>query len=285
MAGYNENYVAHTVESAYQTADDKTRITFGVSEHRTDDNFYAPASLSNIVRIHNETVERPMGVSVNRNSALDLYDGEKYILNIDPHILFMNGWDTMLISNYESAANKIGYQSVMTFYLPTADGKNGKLYPNANGTMATPVRFTSIGTNIFRHFTNKEKNDGFALHYGLCGHNQFSIAENIYNFKFDPDIFFYGEEQAMSLRYASRGYKMFAPYSECYGYHLDKTKTHVNYKADALSRARVNVDDYSRIRDIFTGGYFGHWGAPDQESLTKYIDESGFNYKAFLYLD
>jgi hypothetical protein len=226
-------------------------------------------------------------LSINRNSALALYDGEDYILNIDPHLDFNKGWDTLLIEEYERAFSDIGPKCLMTFFLPSARVSGDKLVQSSEQTHTTPVTYNSNGKMTFRPFTKEEKEKGYAIHYGFCGHNQFGRADVILDFTFDPEVFFFGEEQIMAMRYGTRGYKMFVPDTRCYASHLDKSTFIVgqNYYADALYKAGRKIDDYSKIYDLFMGNYFGHWGAPDQESLDNYLADSGFNYKKFLYLE
>lgn len=281
MAGYEEDYIWHTIESAMQTADEPSRVWFGVSEHRRDTRFYKP-TFDN-VRVVNEVVDRPLGVSGNRNAALSLYGGEKYILNIDPHTLFVDHWDTDLAAAYEYGAGKVGHRSIMTYHLPSAIVSEGKLVPTTALSIAGPMSFNVSGNTGPRSWTQEEIDIGIAVHYGFSGHNQFSLAENILAFKFDPEIFFYGEEQAMAMRYCTNGYTIFVTRSSAFGFHLDKRGNAPNWRFAASHNGKP-ADDYTRIRAILVGEYFGKYGAPNKEALSLFLSQSNLNVKRFLYL-
>ena len=58
-----------------------------------------------------------LGTGIARKAVAELYDGEDYILSIDSHTLFIDGWDSLLIKLYKEAVVETGnLKSILTAY-------------------------------------------------------------------------------------------------------------------------------------------------------------------------
>lgn len=62
---------------------------------------------------------RKMGVGHGRKTAMSLYSGQDYVLQIDAHTNFLKSWDSQVLDMYNSVPEKMkGEKYILTAYLP-----------------------------------------------------------------------------------------------------------------------------------------------------------------------
>lgn len=126
IIAFNEKYLQQTIDSALTKADHSDRIYFGVLEHRTDNVFSDFQHYNNVKHIHLH-YDAVLGVGVPRTLVLQLYNNEDFILQIDAHMIFDEGWDSKLIANYLTIIEDTGSQKIVITGRPawwTLDGNN-----------------------------------------------------------------------------------------------------------------------------------------------------------------
>jgi hypothetical protein len=67
----------------------------------------------NATRVTARNVFETLGVGRGRKLAADLYRGEDYVLQIDSHTLFPEGWDETLINLHKEATESLGLDKVL----------------------------------------------------------------------------------------------------------------------------------------------------------------------------
>ena len=117
--------VLKTIENAFSSSDIPERVFIGISVFdRNEDIFLKIKEMKN-VNISSEYTKLSedslsiMGTGNGRYRAVELYSGQDFILQIDSHTMFLDGWDTSLINLFEEF--KSDYKSdkfVFTGYLP-----------------------------------------------------------------------------------------------------------------------------------------------------------------------
>ena len=151
-----------------------------------------------------------------------LWRGETFYMQIDAHTEFREHWDASLIE--QMRATPTYPFSIISNYPPSGSPKNKRLWSAPNGVPYTPpsalcgcsfegaggrhktVRLMEIG----RRFSNDEtpRHNAFVAAGFFIAHG--SIVDNV---PFDPfmPFLFMGEEIALSVRFWTNGYDIYAP--------------------------------------------------------------------------
>jgi hypothetical protein len=235
IASYRDPFLQRTIDSLYCTADRPLNITVGCFVHAFthDLETCTPVNRDGYKVFYD--VEAPgsvFSVTACRNRCLKwLDDSYDYVLQVDAHTAFDNGWDTYLIDFIEGtgcknpilsgALSSFGVykdgteirdyvSAAKTFYLDPVDTK--RAYINAsdlapNGTIVEPI-----------------SGKPYAHGWYIAGH--FIFAPTLY-FKSIPQpewVLFWGEEVINSVRAFTAGWDVFIP-KDIPLYHLDENLT------------------------------------------------------------
>lgn len=120
-----EDYeLGRTVNGALSTADNPASINVGVAACVGDEffnKFAKPLSLYNkTVAVKQFDPAQSKGLGIGRALSRFAYSGEDYILQVDPHTHFQQGWDTFLLEQHEAAVKEAGTsKTILTSYLPS----------------------------------------------------------------------------------------------------------------------------------------------------------------------
>lgn len=149
-----------------------------------------------------------------RNTIQQLYEGEKYTLQLDSHHRFVKDWDTILIDMIESVRTPETPKPLLTSYISSFDPEND---PQARVDVPWRMdfdRFIPEGAVFFLPATiddwqNKDKpvpGRFYSAHFGFADG---SFAEEVQH---DPEYFFHGEEIEIAVRAFTHGYDIFHPH-------------------------------------------------------------------------
>lgn len=334
LNGFNDKELMETVDSAFYNAEHPERIYVGVYEQRTDNNFADFSNYRNVrhVKVYTEDL---LGTGLARLNAYYLNSGETFCLAVDAHTLFDYAWDSYLVA-YIKDLEKFSEKTIISYRIPDwRRGDNNEIIkddsPFSRSTLAPVVSHHEKGiyipeytsavikdvpyekSQVFdneKYFTETELDrriHGYVEHFMLSGNFIFARQSFFAECVWDPEVFFYGEEEVMSLRAVSRGYRIFVP-NENYFYH--KGKDHkpdsrverdiVNHEDGELSwgsltnqrgeryrgsQIKINIGmntRNSRIYRVLTGQEYGYWGAPSPEALAYFEEKINFSYKEVL---
>jgi len=284
MAALNENFVYETVESAIKNANNPELLSFGIfsqDPEKTDYNFRKLSSRVCHVRADSKDI---LGVGASRLNAsvLRQYD-EEFYLQIDAHLVFTKGWDSVLLQRYSELSQKCS-KPIISMGGPRWFYENNKvvLDGESNGVLiASPLLDSSSSSNHIVYGTSlfSETQESF------FSTAQFLFAKTslINEVPPDPFILFEGEEPTFSLRACTRGYKIYA-IEDVLFYHLDKTKNPEFCWRNVEKPLHTKERRYfsrKRVRDIMLGNILGEWGAPDEKSLQEYYSKINVDVRGF----
>ena len=112
--------IVDTVMTALGGADDRGGVHIGIAA-TVGDNFYkeilAPLETINNVAVTRLDPIAHRGIGYGRNSARFAYDDEDYILQVDSHTNFLDGWDTSIVNTYLRAKEEVDGPVLITGYL------------------------------------------------------------------------------------------------------------------------------------------------------------------------
>jgi hypothetical protein len=152
--------------------------------------------------------QQSLGCTWARNQCAQRYGGQDFVLQLDSHMRFVEGWDAKLI---EMLGTLSAPKPILTTYAPPYIPETGKFEQYV--TRIDFHRFTergsiSMGCGIM---DDPDQYDRPVPSRFFSGHFAFSIGKFIEEIVPDPEIYFLGEETNTAVRAYSHGYDLFCP--------------------------------------------------------------------------
>lgn len=282
IAALKESFIYETVESAIKNADNPRLLSFGIFSQDSEETEYNFRELSSRVCHVRADSKNILGVGASRLNAsvLRQYD-EYFYLQIDAHLIFTKGWDSILLQRYKELNLKhekpiISMGGPRWFYendnLILDASVNGVLVASPNLDSRSDSNSIVYGTSLF----SKIQESFFCTAQFLFSH--ISLINEVPP---DPFIIFQGEEPTFSLRACTRGYKIFA-IEDVIFYHLDKNENpQFCWRKSVSHTIEREFFCRKRVRDIMLGNILGEWGAPDEKSLQEYYSKINIDVRGF----
>ncbi|MFK5985947.1 MAG: GlcNAc-transferase family protein [Pseudomonadota bacterium] len=275
IASYRDPECRNTVKDLYAKAKFPENISVGINwQFDAADDFtpiYEDQSYAERIRIVRYDRTEAKGVCWARAQTQKLYKDETYTLQVDSHMVFIEGWDIELIAMIETLKEKGVKKPVISHYPPnyTIEGK----YDNWQGRMAPYVReddqvvyFKMTGYKI------DQNNSPAKPAASIAGGLMFADALCIKEIPYDPHLYFYGEEISLTTRFWTRGWDIYNP-TKIVLWHLFKVEIKNGEKIDTRSidtHWDDYPDEYSRLnnRSIYrTRHFFGTQYSSDEEVI------------------
>jgi hypothetical protein len=290
IASYRDTECQWTVQDLFRKAARPERIFVGICwqivPQEDKDCFEIASPYPEQTRVVTFHVAQSEGVGWARCQAHKLWQGEEYVLNIDSHMRFVEGWDERLLAQLKSCpAPKPLLSTYPPGYVPP-DKLNPPTVPMLCGGY-----FDETGVQVNKsRAIQPEDAPGHPIPSMLYAAGfVFASAQVLKEVPYDPFIYFQGEEISMAARLWTHGWDLFAP-SEALIYHAygktTQRKTHWVDNRDwprlnQRSRARVAhligsapCQDAEALRDL------DKYGLGDARSLDDYQRLSGIDFKA-----
>jgi hypothetical protein len=222
------------------------------------------------------------GVCWARNSVQQLYDGEKYTLQLDSHHRFVKNWDTELI-NMVKELQKDGYKKpLLTGYIPSFDPDNDPAARVNEPWKMNFDRFIPEGAVFFlpASFDPWDPKDKPLPGRFYSAHFAFTVGEFAAEVQHDPEYYFHGEEISIAVRAYTHGYDIFHPHKVvCWHEYTRKGRT--KQWDDDKEWAKRNDYCHLKNRKLFEMDGekrdidFGKYGFGSIRSLKDYEKYSG----------
>lgn len=226
-----------------------------------------------------------------RAMAMQCYRGEPLYLQIDGHMHAAPGWDVWVEQTVQSRP-----RTVWSSYPPPYDLVDGQPVPQVQAPQTVVAHVVNEGeafaedgkwTLTFggRYTHSPRPRPGFHVAAGLvCGPG--AIVEAV---PYDPQWYFWGEEQAWSVRLWTHGFDVWHPVDVPL-YHLynnpEQTVRPTHWRVDHDERRRLRWWQYEqqsveRQRLLYTGGLQDTvYGLGTARSLKEFALYSGIDYAA-----
>jgi hypothetical protein len=210
IASYRDPELVPTIRDCIAKAKYPNNLTFGICWQRDE-----KESLEEFANNPKFTVleipwHESKGLCWARSLIQPMWKGEKYTLQLDSHHRFLQNWDEELIGMMaltESPKPLIGSYAGM--YQPL----DNKLLNNDPYKMVAD-KFTEGGTILFRPHSipNWQSLTKPVRARFVSGHFFFTLGEHCKEYKYDPNIYFAGDEISLSIRSFTLGYDLFHPH-------------------------------------------------------------------------
>lgn len=205
ISSYRDAELIPTILDLVRQAEKPERLNISVA-WQFDDSESITCVRSKIAKVFEIPYIESKGVCWARHLIQKAYDGEEYVLQLDSHHRFVKHWDTQLMSGIKKL-RRISQKPIISTYLPNYD-LTGKLYEER--FQIEGLSYTKDGL-LFLTPTNLQIKTEYIRSYFLSGHFIFGPGEFYQEVKYDPDLYFYGEEVSLSARAHTYGYDIYTP--------------------------------------------------------------------------
>jgi len=285
IASYRDPDIINTVKSCYDNAIDKNNLFFSiVSQGETEEHpnlSFIPHNQLSLVKHHWSESKGVCWARAIANKNIN----RDYFLQIDSHSRFIEGWDKIIISNYEKAKSFWGSRLILTNY-PDMFIINWETNPPSDEFKGyeelKSIKVTWDNEDIMPKSHNEwpnviDKINGDEHGFFAAG-SVFCSSFLMKEIPYDENIYFIGEEASMAIRAYTRGIRLVSPTVKYMftNYDRENSKRQLHWQNN-ISWSELNQSSYKRLEKIMKGdktmGIFGI----DSESLYH-------QYKKFLSL-
>jgi hypothetical protein len=229
------------------------------------------------------------GVCFARALGAQAYRGEDIYLQLDAHTYATPGWDNWVETLMANApTDRCIYSSYPAPYTRTNTGVDLD-FTGGGGVVANAVNKDSVFEDgkwtLWYHGEYCGVDQPVRGHYLAAG---LVIAPGrvVMDVPHDPLLYFYGEEQAWSVRLYTHGYDLWHPVQPPF-YHLYNNveqsirPTQWNAEHDTQRKTRwwqYEALSVERQKALYTGESLGIFGLGNQRTLQDFAEFSGVNY-------
>lgn len=213
IASYRDPELRSTIKDCISKAKNPERLTFGIC-WQYDDQEYIELhdflySIPNITIVEVPYFESK-GLCWARSKIQELYNGEDYTMQLDSHHRFIQDWDEVLIDMMKTVNSK---KPIISTYGAVYDPKYDTSHEN-NPYKMVAKSFTDHGTILFYPdiIENHEQLTAPIPARFVSGHFFFTLGQHCIEYKYDPNLYFAGDEISLSIRSYTLGYDLFHPH-------------------------------------------------------------------------
>ena len=280
-----------TVKDCLVRAAHPHKINIGVVDQSDKETFDVTMPMQQQVRYVHMHSKFSKGACWARSITSSLYDGEDYILQVDAHTLFNEGWDVTLVQTLEKVRKQSpkAILSTYPFGFDWADGMPKKTDHPGSTTILRPAPEAKInlGDPTFRILGSVEKRSAPCLAVHIAAGFLFTTGEFFQEVPYDPFIYFFGEEHSLTVRAWTHGWDIYnmpdVPMHHLYHSSTEqKRPMHWNDEEDKERIMRWWKYDQrgkARMRKmLLEGGDLGIYGLGTARTLQQFALFSGIDY-------
>ena len=217
IAAYRDPQLIPTIEDCIRNANNPQNLRFGIARQFKDtDGFDNVDHYRNDPRFRIIDIQwnKSKGVCWARNAVQQLYKDEKYTFQIDSHMRFNKGWDTIAIDMIKQLQN-MGYNKpLLTAYTSSFDPDNDPGARQPDPWFMEFDRFIPEGAIFFLPSTipdHQVRIEPMRARF-YSAHCTFTIGQFCKEVQHDPNYYFHGEEISIAARAFTWGYDLFHPH-------------------------------------------------------------------------
>ena len=305
IASYQDPLLVSTIYSAYQNANDKDALVFGVCDQ--SDNPDNILDIEFAKQIHYDHVD-PLfakGPCWARHRAQSFFQDEDYFLQIDSHTQFSPGWDEKFITELNKiesmgASDDYFAKPIITSYprsFEVLDFEKGLFRLNTGDKHTQVITYRKDSLFLRGSFSRQigiptkclDNTHAYLMAAG-CIFVRGSFVKEI---PYDGNYYFYGEELSMALRAFTHGYSFFhIPDVPLFHLYTDLSniprKLHWDPEDDkdrAIKWNELEKKSLDRLDDLFAGKIEDSMGLGEKRSLNDYANLSGIDLEQKKVLD
>jgi hypothetical protein len=277
IASYRDPELVATVEDALQKADCPDSLSFGIVWQGKMGRDPLPRDYLNCCRILLIDSDRSQGVCWARAKAQALWEGEPYTLQIDSHMRFVPGWDTLLVRMLQQCPSP---KPVLTAYPPPYTPPN-TFHPGEPTTLGVSHfndqgSLSLISSHSLRFHATPQP--GMFIAAGFW----FAASQLLQEVPYDPQLYFHGEETNLSVRAWTHGWDIYHP-NQIVCYHEYTRSGKPRHWEDHPHWWQQDQIAHQRLRQLLGiepgRDRLGRYGLGCDRSLQSYEAFSGVNFR------
>ena len=283
LASYRDSQLVPTVQDCIRKARHPERLRFGICWQRDDADEPLPFAKDARFRILDVNWRESRGACWARAAIMALWQEEDWFLQVDSHCRFAEAWDSTLLRTItETGSDK---PILSTYPLPFKAGDTD--LPQGSPLQIIFQQFTPGGIPQLRPgpFPPGRRSKLPMRARFLGAGFLFAPGRFVREGPYDPELYFMGEESAMTIRAFTHGYDLFHP-AENIIWHdyirADAPKHWVDHAdgAEVPSPWR-SLDDASRrkISRLLLGEPVESFGLGQARALKEYEAYAGLSFR------
>jgi hypothetical protein len=255
IASYRDPELLPTLQDCISKAEKPENLRFCIAwQHSTDDEWdtLGEQVIDDRFTIIDIDYKTSNGVCWARNLIQNHYDGEEYYLQLDSHHRFIDNWDKELKDSLNYLKVKGYDKPIISSYAPSynpetdPEGRSNQIW----GLMLD--RFLPEGPSFL---SPDVLSDNGTLPEPVPGrflsaHFIFTLGEFCVDVKYDPQMYFHGEETSLAVRAFTHGYDIFIP-NKIFVWHEYTRKDKSKHWDDDPEWDVKNKFSYFRFRSLF----------------------------------
>lgn len=276
IASYRDADLVNTINDLLNNAKYPENITFGICHQYGKESWDQPDIFYNIdceLRLIHIPYSASKGACWARNLTQSLYRDEPFTLQIDSHTRSEPFWDEKILKLYYSFDHKkIILSTYPSMFTPdqTYNEYNKNIYSCHIYTMKNG--FISARPRELENISKPMKAVGIAAGF-IFGPG--SIVSDV---KYDPEMYFTGEEASLAIRYFTHGYDLYHPNINLL-YHYYTRKDHSKHWIDHSDHYQYTKKSTARLSSlIHLNSNLGMYGLGKKRTIKQWIEYSGIDY-------
>ena len=281
IAAYRDTQLIPTLEDCLKKANHPERLRFGICwQHGLEE---AHPGHDDRFRILDVPWRQSKGACWARAQVMSLWQGEQWFLQVDSHCRFAEGWDDKLL---RMSAETQSAKPILSTYATAFTPGGNEVLAGAPLQMAfqgfTPEGIPHMRPLAIRnwHSLGRPLRARF-LSAGFL----FAPGTLVGEVPYDPELYFLGEEAAMTMRAFTHGYDLFHP-QETIVWHdyvrKDAVKhwdDHTEANQTAAAWGERDVVSKRRIARLLAGEDLDAFGLGRTRTIADYEEYAGISFR------
>jgi hypothetical protein len=283
LAAYRDPQLVPTIDDCLRKASHPERLRFGICFQHGPESSELPFDNDDRFRILDVPWRESQGACWARAEIMKLWHGEPWFMQVDSHCRFAEHWDTRLIAMARGTGSG---KPILSTYAAAFEPGPKEVLAGAPLQMALQG-FTAEG---IPHMRPLEIRDCSSLHRPLRARFLsagflFAPGHFVEEVPYDPELYFLGEEIAMTLRAFTCGYDLFHPHEQFVWHDYvrrDAVKHWDDHTEPAGKVPRWNERDAqskARVKKLLAGELTGPYGLGQVKTLPQYEEYAGISLR------
>ncbi len=282
IAAYRDPQLVPTIEDCIVKAADPYRLRFGICWQHGPGDDPLPYRSDACFRIVDVNWKDSKGACWARSEVMKLWRGEAWFLQVDSHCRFAPDWDLKLIEDMSLTSSPKPILS--TYATPFTPGPHevltgGPLQMVFQGFTEDSIpHMKPLAIPDWQTLTRPRK--ARFLSAGFL----FAPGNFVEEIGYDPDLYFLGEETAMTLRAYTSGYDLFHPHQTIVWHDYGRPDALKHWgdhtKANNVSQEWHKLDSRSKqkVRRLLRGEPVEPYGLGSVRTLEQYQEYAGLSF-------
>ena len=285
IASYRDPDVKETIRNMVENAAKPENLIVGVCDQYGPENEYLKEYDQENFRVIRLPFYISKGLGWARALIQELYfDDAEYTMQLDSHMRFVKNWDKKLIKMLKATGSE---KPIISHYCPgfsTKDIKDDKYLRKTKGLMKMYcLRFNDTGTVSFRQTPTENTSAVPEPSMLVSGHFYFTLGKHIKEYKYDPNLYFAGDEISLATRSWTRGWDIFNPSENVVFHNYTREERVCHWSDQKVGYSGLHKESLKKLRQMLHGEDngldLGEYGLGDERELKEFEKISGIDFK------